>query len=258
MEHPPAENYWPHDICARAYWSQHELPTYQDLLADTRAWLVPQPSERWLDLGCGGGQLTRALWLDSGGSVAEILGMDCAAVNELAFQGLRQQLRPRPTEQHIRFITADFATGLSSLPANHFDGVVSGLAIQYAEFFSPEVGQWTTDAYNAALSETFRILRPGGRFIFSVNVPNPNWARIGWQSFTAIFTSKNPLRFLKNGLRMWRFGNWVKREAARGRFHYLPVETVIDKLQSVGFMDVEYRLTYAGQAFLLRCWKPKG
>src|SRR5262249_61484223 len=72
-------NYWPDTACAKAFWGQHELPAYRRLLADTTAWLDPQPFERWIDLGCGGGQLTRALWEKSNGTLAEIVALDCAA-----------------------------------------------------------------------------------------------------------------------------------------------------------------------------------
>ena len=44
-------NYWPDSKCAKAFWSQHELPPYQELLRDTTAWLDPKPGQRWLDLG---------------------------------------------------------------------------------------------------------------------------------------------------------------------------------------------------------------
>ncbi len=256
MNAPERINYWPQSLCARAYWSQQELPTYQELLNDTRLLLEPQHGERWLDLGCGGGPLTRVLWNESQGQLEEILGMDCAAINEQAFQNLQEQLQPSPTPQQLRFLAADFAQGLPTLPDAYFNGIVSGLAIQYAESFCPESGQWTTTAYDHALAEVFRILRPGGRFVFSTNVPNPSWSRVGWHSFTAIFFSKNPLRFLKNGLLMWRFGNWVKREAARGRFHYLPVEAIVEKLSQIGFINIQHRLSYSDQAYLLRCWKP--
>src|SRR5262249_45356903 len=66
---PASRNYWPDTKCAKAFWSQHTLPPYQQLLSDTSAWLDPRPGERWLDLGCGSGQLTRALWRQSGGAV---------------------------------------------------------------------------------------------------------------------------------------------------------------------------------------------
>lgn len=246
-------NYWPQGRCARAYWSQHELPSYQELLTDTRQWLDTQPGQRWLDLGCGGGQLTRALWQDSRGTLAEIVGLDCAAANAAAFDLLQRDLQPPPTAGQIRFVNADFATGLPALPDQTFDGVVSGLAIQYAESYSTSERRWTSAAYDWALAEVYRLLRPGGRFVFSVNVPNPSWGRVGWHSCAAILRSPHPLRFLANGLLMWRYGAWVKREAARGRFHYLPIEVIQQKLRDVGYVGMEHRLTYAGQAYLVRC-----
>src|SRR5207302_2421239 len=98
-----AVNYWPDDACARAFWSQRELPPYRRLLADTVAWLDPRPGERWLDLGCGYGQLTRTLWEKSGGSLAEVVALDCAAANQAAIEKLRRHARPPADERHVRF-----------------------------------------------------------------------------------------------------------------------------------------------------------
>src|SRR5436305_14429065 len=87
-------NHWPDDACAHAFWSQRELPPYRRLLADTADWLDPRPGERWLDLGCGSGQLTRTLWEKSRGSLAEIVALDCAAANQTASDRLRRQAQP--------------------------------------------------------------------------------------------------------------------------------------------------------------------
>src|SRR5437763_1883421 len=78
---PPDVNHWPDARCAKAFWTQRELPPYRRLLRDTAAWLDPAPGERWLDLGCGSGQLTRALWEKSGGTLAEVVALDCASAN---------------------------------------------------------------------------------------------------------------------------------------------------------------------------------
>jgi hypothetical protein len=92
--------------------------------------------------------------------------------------------------------------------------------------------------------------------VFSVNVPEPSWARVGLGSLTSAAQSPRPAKYLKNIWRMWRYGVWLKREARRGRFHYLPLERVIDKLSAAGFAAIDHRLSYAGQAYLLRCRKP--
>lgn len=247
-------NYWADSACAKAFWRQQDLPPYRKLLADTVAWLEPRAGERWLDLGCGCGQLTRALWLQSAGALAEIVGLDCAAVNERAYRKLRANLYPPPLDR-IHFIGADFSAGLPRWEDNYFDGVVSGLAIPYAESYSEASGQWTTEAYDRVVAEVARVLRPGGRFVFSTNVPDPCWLWVAVKSLAGFF-QRNPFRFLKTAGRIWSYGNWLKRESRRGRFHYLPVKAVADKLGQVGLVAIEHRLSFAGQAYVFRCRKP--
>ncbi len=249
-------NYWPDTRCAKAFWSQHELPPYQELLRDTAEWLGPTIGQRWLDLGCGAGQLARVLWEKSQGKVEAIVGVDAAEVNELAFAELRAQLQPMPTPACLRFVARDFARGFSDWPSEQFDGVVSGLSLQYAESYSNKSARWTDAAYERVLAEIHRLLKWGGAFVFSVNVPEPSWSTVALHSVAGALTKKRPLRFLKNAWRMWSYGNWLTRESRRGRFHYLPLETIVAKLQDAEFADIEHRLSYAGQAYLIRCRKP--
>jgi demethylmenaquinone methyltransferase/2-methoxy-6-polyprenyl-1,4-benzoquinol methylase len=248
-------NYWPESACAKAFWGQQELPPYRRLLGDTVAWLEPRPGQRWLDLGCGCGQLTEALWAKSRGSLEAVVGLDCAPANAAAFEKLSARVQPVPPPGRIRFVHADFSSGLAGFPANHFDGVVSGLAIQYAESFSAEKGRWTTDAYDRLLHEIQRVLRRGGWFVFSVNVPQPAWGKVALRSLTGVFRTGRLSRYLKNAWRMYRYGSWLTREARRGRFHYLPLETIQNKLAAAGFAGTEHRYTYVGQAYLIRCRK---
>jgi SAM-dependent methyltransferase len=251
----PSVNYWPETACARAFWGQQELPPYRQLLRHTARWLDPTPDEHWLDLGCGCGQLTRALWRKSEGQLAGIVAMDCAAANAVPIERLSVTLRPAP-DGRVRFVHADFLTGLAGYKNDAFDGVVSGLAVQYAQSYSDEQDTWTTEAYDRTLAEVYRVLRPGGRFVFSVNVPRPSF---GWVAFTSVpgfFISRNPPWYLLNAFRMWGYGRWLHREADKGRFQYLPLETVLAKLHTLGFVSIKHRLSFARQAYLIRCAKP--
>lgn len=248
-------NYWRDDKCARAFWNQHEMPAYQELLNHTAAWLDPRPRERWLDLGCGGGQLSRLLWVLSGGTLAEVVGLDCAPVNAHSYEKLRRQL-DISSEASFRFQHVDFSAGLPLAEDMGFDGAVSGLAIQYAETWSESLERWTDAGYDRLLREVFRLLRPGGRFVFSVNVPEPSWGKVAWSALGHTFRAQGKLRYLKKLWRLWSYGGWLKREARKGRFHFLPAEAVTAKLQDAGFQDVEHQLSFAGQAFVFRCRKP--
>ena len=88
--------------------------------------------------------------------------------------------------------------------------------------------------------------------VFSVNVPNPAWFRIAWLSLGEIRRHGRPVQFAKKAWRMLQYGRWLKREARKGRFHYLPASTIIQKLKTAGFTAIEYRLSYADQAFIFR------
>lgn len=223
-------------------------------MADTAAWLNPAPGGKWLDLGCGAGRLCRALWAKSDGQLAELTGLDLAALNARSFDKLRASLTPPPGER-LKFEAVDFSAGLPWAGANLFDGAVSGLAIQYAESFSDAERRWTCDAYDRLLGDVHRVLKPGARFVFSVNVPEPSWGRVGLNAMRSFFSAKRKVRFLGKLYGMWSYGGWLKREARKGRFHYLPAGAITSKLAAAGFVEIEHRLSFANQAFLFRATK---
>lgn len=251
----PDVNYWHDRKCARAFWSQCEVRPYKQLLRDTAEWLDPGPGEDWVDLGCGSGQLTRTLWEKSGGSVGRIVALDCAETNVAAIAKVRDSVHPRAAADRMSFQHVDFSAGLGMFPTASFHGAVSGLAIQYAQHFDSSAGRWTQAGYDHLLAEVYRVLRPGGRFVFSVNVPEPSWLRVAVFGLPAIFRTHRPLRFLRNSLRMMRYGSWLKREARRGRFHYLPADVIAAKLKDAGFERIEHRCSFARQAFIFRAYR---
>ncbi|MBX7103314.1 MAG: class I SAM-dependent methyltransferase [Gemmataceae bacterium] len=242
-------NYWPDTKCAKAFWSQHELPPYRQLLADTTARLAPQAGERWLDLGCGRGMLTKGIFQDSCGTVAEITGIDIAPVNAQAYDKLSRELKAQPGQ--IRFVAGDFLDGLRQFASGSVDGIVSGLALSYAE--SLVDGRWTTSALDRTLAECRRVLAPRGRFVFSINVPEPAWGTVARDCLTGVWSRPRPHRYLVKAWRIWRYGGWLKREARRGRFHYLSAEALRAKLLAAGFPEVDIALSFSGQAYVVTC-----
>jgi len=247
-------NFWPSQACAKAFWGQQDATPYRELLADTLDTADPRPGERWLDLGCGGGTITRAIWQRTNGQVAGVIGSDCAAANADAYAKLRQELGI-PADR-VGFVHHDFSAGLGPFADGQFDHAVSGLSVSYAEHFDPAADRWTTAAYDRLLAEVWRVIRPGGRFVFTVNVPNPSWARVAWHSLPGLLAGRRPLQALQRAYRMMRYGRWLKQEARAGRFHYLPAGGVTRRLTAAGFADVTHRLSYRDQAYVFRAVSP--
>ena len=106
------------------------------------------------------------------------------------------------------------------------------------------------------MREVRRVLRPGGWFVFSVNVPDPAWGRVALAALTGLWRAPKVSRFVKDSLRMWRYGSWLSKEARRGRFHYLPVAEIVTRLEAAGFLGIDHRLSYVKQAYVLRCQQP--
>ena len=247
-------NYWTDAKCAKAFWGQHELPPYRQLLTDTITWAAPAEGEHWLDLGCGGGAISKAIWEKTQGKVASVLGVDCGEANDLKYRQLQESLMPRPGNR-VRFQCHNFSTGLHPFPDRSFDHAISGLSISYAESYDETTKTWNTLAYERLLREVFRILKPNGKFVFSVNVPEPSWLKVALSSLGGVFSTRRPLRFLKNSWRMMRYGKWLKEEARKGRFHYLTADKIRANLETAGFRDIEHGLSYVGQAYIFRARK---
>ena len=249
----PPGNHWSDPRCAKAFWSQCDLPIFQKLVDDTLNLADPHPGEDWLDLGCGGGTLTRGVWNRTGGLVGSVTGADTADANAARYEAMDRDFR---AGGRVRFRHADFSHGLPQFADATFDHAVSGLSLSYAESFDPRTGTWTRDAYDGVMRELFRVIRPGGRLVFSVNVPDPSWLTVGLRSLAGgLAGSRKRLKFLKNSARMLRYGAWLKREARAGRFHYLPAEQTADALRAAGFATVTHTTSYAGQAFIFRAEK---
>lgn len=249
-------NLWRNSIIAIAYSYQQNAEPYLDLLKTTESFLSPETGQRWLDLGCGSGRLVRSIWDKSHGTVSEIVAVDISPVALNIARRMLARAVPAQSFSRINFVVADLSHGLDKLfRAKSFDGVTAGLSISYADHWNQKQKKWDNQAYLDLLRAVYVLLKQGGVFIFSTNVPRPNFwiiARRSWRKI--LFTWKLPVG-LAVSIVMLLQARWLKRSAKKGRFHYLAADQIVGILLSVGFKDVRYELTYADQAWVFAATK---
>lgn len=243
-------NLWKNDLVAIAYSYQQNAQPYLELLRTTEQFINVKPGQLWLDLGCGSGRLMESIWKTSSGQVRQIIGLD------ISFRSLliaKRALKKTCADLHrakIEFIQADLSRNIGGIRPESIDGVTAGLSLPYAEHWDAAKNKWDKAGLASVFREIHSVLRSGGSFVFSSNVPQPNFGIIALKSWRQILlTWKAPL-FIGVSLIMLFQSRWLQRSAAVGRFHYLPAEEIIHYLESTGFNSVTYQLTYAGQAWV--------
>ena len=135
-----------------AAWSAGAFEEVADSISDMHVALVealnPQPGERWLDVGCGSGNLAEL----AAAAGARVTGLDLSPrLVEVA------RARAEAGGHNIDYRVGD-AEQLDAEDAS-FDKVVSSVAM----IFAPD--------HEAAARELARVTRPGGRLAFSAWTP---------------------------------------------------------------------------------------
>lgn len=248
------DNLWTGKLVSFAYRYQGEAKPFKDMMAVFARMIDGSRHDCMMDVGCGGGRILRLIFEDLGFRPNYAVALD---VSESALKYAQKSIEPisnGTVEYFQRDISHPDCFNFCS-PAK-FDLITAGLSIQYAEDWNEERGAWTTRAYERVLNEIYRLLKPGGKFVFSVNTPNPDFSVIAEESKKEIFAKWWRAPFLLGvALIMVLQGKKLTRNANEGRFHYLPIEQVAAFLRQAGFGDIRHELTYAGLAWVVSCRK---
>ena len=177
----------------------------------------PLESVNILDLGCGEGYCSREL---KRRGASQVYGID---LSEGMIQAAQQQ--DKIDNLGIKY-ESRCATDLSHIPDASFDRVLCVFLFNYL----------TVEQMNQCMAEVARVLRPGGKFIFSIPHPAfpymrkpeyPFYFDIGDGGYFSQCDRKFPGRIWK------RDGSWLEVQLV-----HKPLETYFDSLRNAGFVTM--------------------
>lgn len=197
-------------------WVRGEAISLSDFTARPIVLGMCEPLENTnvLDLGCGEGYCSREL---KRRGAAQVYGID---LSEGMISAAQQQ--DQIDELGIKY-EARCATDLSHIPDASFDRVLAVFLFNYV----------TVEQMHQCMKEVFRVLRPGGKFIFSIPHPSfpfmrepeyPFYFNVGDAGYFSHCDRQFPGRIWK------RDGSWLDVQLV-----HKPLETYFDSLGAAGF-----------------------
>lgn len=223
---------------------------YRKLLKQIEDFINPKAGERWLDIGTGSGAMVDLIWKKSKGTVAKITALD---LTETMLEHLRRRLPaldPPMGEDKIELIQHDLSNKLPFADGS-FDGVIASLVLTYITHHEGREGE---DALKAVLEEVYRVLKPGGEFVWTTPKHKVNFARVFAGSWREIL---NPKKYynLFYGPAILRYALEIQKKGKKGEYNFLPEERFFEMMRSVGFGNIRRELSFAGQALVFSCKK---
>ncbi len=168
--------------------------------------LGPVQGKRILELGCGGGHISVALARQG----AEVTGVDISDAQVAAARALAQEVGVP-----VRFFRAAMEA-LAGLPDADWDLILSVYALHYVAELGP------------CLSGCHRLLRPGGRLIFSLDHPFRNCFFDAEEQEMVSYPVRS---YFQEEVLRWRFGT----EQVPMQTYHRPLSAWLDAIQGAGF-----------------------
>jgi len=212
----------------RFYDALLELAPYKHLLSTICSSVNPKPGKRYLDAGCGTGNLTNEI-KEHG---AEIIGVD---YSESMLNKAQNKFK------NIPFAFGDLNKKLE-FDNDHFDGIASNNVLAYVKDL------------NFTLREFHRVLKPGGKIVLATLKQGFSPLKI----YLSHIREVGFLRALKTFLPMIFVGLCniiILQSAGRGIYHLLTKEELEHALKENGFKNIQITNAYADQDLLATCEK---
>jgi len=242
--HGEEKNFW--NGYAQFYHYLERAKPYQDLVNEFDKNIPSVIKGKWIDLGSGSGMIVDLLLKKiNNPQSAEILATDFDKT-------MLGHLSKRLNNNNLKIKELDLAMSFD-LPDNYFDGVTANLVLSYIIHHESELG---LRGFTRLLEDIYKILKPGGKFIWSSPRKGVIFAKVFLASWKDILNPRQTENLyygpaiLKQALRIQ---NWGKR----GIYHFLDTKEIEKILKEIGFINIKFSRSMANQVDIISCEKPK-
>jgi len=215
----------------------------QDELIKINEFINPQKGQKWLDLGCGSLPVTELILEKSKGEVEIIAG-------DIHLEPAKKRLSELGNPSCIKLQYIDLSKKLP-FPDNYFDGIVSSKVITY---ITESQGQKGKNALKVIFQEIYRILKPGGVFIWST--PKKDVSRLTGALLASIYLL-NPYQWIKQKCFLPYFAiKMVKFFTPVEEYAFLNQEEYKNLLIQIGFQNSKWKISFGKQVLVNKINKP--
>lgn len=148
--------------------------------------LLPKSDGKVLDAGCGAGRTTIAIAeVFPNAEITSFDRFDAGYINDGGMNLLNRNIELAGIEKRVKVVSGDITN--TPFEDNQFDAIVSSFMIDHLR-----------EGKKQALKESYRIMKPGGRFLMIIIVPGFN-----------AFSIANVFSFLLTSRKKWR--QWIEQ-----------------------------------------------
>ncbi len=229
---------------AHFYHHLEKTDPYNDLLREINTMLPDHLSGRWLDVGSGSGGIVNLLVKKADKNSTEVHSSDLDP-------HMLKQISERFADEkivHVRHL--DLSSPLD-LKNSYFDGITANLVLPYVVHHRGEIGK---KSLIHLLESLHKALRPGGVLLWSTPRHNVSFFRVFVRSWRSIIDSRH-LENLYYGPTIFWHAIKIQRKGVSGIYSFLKPEEIKIILEKVGFTEIMFKRSMAGQVDVVVCKK---
>jgi ubiquinone/menaquinone biosynthesis C-methylase UbiE len=236
---------------SKIYFNLEKANPYSRLSKTIEELIDPKEGDVCLDVGIGPGKMSRMLWEKSRKQLKRVFGID------IVLTPAKESFKKINSDTPLTLLHANIGERLP-FPDNYFNVIVANLCLSYVIDFEGKKGK---NALEGALKEMYRVLKKGGHIVWSTPRHNVRFEIVFLASLPDMlniyyYIKNKDLTRISQGWRILKHALEIQRKGKKGTYTFLPREDLENLIKKIGFVNLTWKKTFAGQVWVNKAHKP--